>query len=567
MVVTGVYEPIPLEEADRALRTFDVEKGLLLSNSLVDLLQLDPSVDVRQRAPGGIQSDVSIRGGAFGQTLVLLDGLRLNDVQSGHHDMDLPVPVEAVARIEILRGPGSTLYGSDAAGGVVNVVTRSPEASEFRLRTAVGNFGINQQRVSFSVVRGRISQQFAASRDFSSGFQPNRDYRNLSLASTSRLSTALGTTAVFLGHSDRPFGADNFYGNFPSWERTRTWFASLKQDLGEKTQVAFAFRRHSDLFVLYRDRPEVFTNRHAVESYQGTLRRREDLTANMRLFYGAEFLTDSIESNNLGRHARNNEAGYISFDARALRRFSFTAGLRDEVHGSLHHELSPTVSGGAWLSQHLKLRASASRAFRLPTYTDLYYHDPANIGSPNLRPETAWSCDGGLDWNAGGRIRGDLTVFHRFEHDVIDYVRNTPSDIWRATNFQRLQFTGVEASAGVRAGQTQMIDFRYTGLRGVNELPVGVQTKYVFNYPTHSGIVSWQGSTHGFIARTRVGALQRVQRNPYGLWDVYLARGAGKVNPFVQLANITSTRYEEVPGVAMPGRSMVVGLQYAIMRH
>lgn len=80
-------------------------------------------------------------------------------------------------------------------------------------------------------------------------------------------------------------------------------------------------------------------------------------------------------------------------------------------------------------------------------------------------------------------------------------------------------------------------------------------------------IVSWQGSTHGFIARTRVGALQRVQRNPYGLWDVYLARGAGKVNPFVQLANITSTRYEEVPGVAMPGRSMVVGLQYAIMRH
>ncbi len=182
IVVTGVYEPIPLAEADRSVRTIDAADQPLLSNAIVDLLKLEPSVDLRERAPAGVQSDVSIRGGTFGQTLVLLDGLRLNDPQTGHHNMDLPVPMRAISQVEILRGSGSTLYGSDAVGGVINLVTRQPETSELRLRTAVGNFGVNQQSFSLAVVRRRLSQRFSGSRDFSSGFRPDRDYRNLTLA-------------------------------------------------------------------------------------------------------------------------------------------------------------------------------------------------------------------------------------------------------------------------------------------------------------------------------------------------------------------------------------------------
>ena len=192
VVVTGVYEPAPLEEADRAVRLLDVGRNLLLSTSVADLLRLEPSLDLRQRAPGGVQNDVSIRGGTFGQTLVLLDGLRLNDVQTGHHNMDLPVPMEALARVEVLKGSGSTLYGSDAVGGVVNLVTEVPEVSELRLRTGLGNFGFNQQRATLSLVRGRYTERLVASRDFSSGFRPNRDYRNLSFSSSSTLGTALG---------------------------------------------------------------------------------------------------------------------------------------------------------------------------------------------------------------------------------------------------------------------------------------------------------------------------------------------------------------------------------------
>lgn len=565
VVVTGTYDPLPVEEADRPVRAIEVRPLSLLSNSFADLLKLDSSVDLRQRAPNGLQGDLSIRGGSFGQTLVLMDGLRLNDVQSGHHNLDVPAPLGAISRIEILKGSGSTLYGSDAVGGVVNFITHAPERSEIRFRTALGSFGTNQQAGDLSYASNRLGEELTFSRDFSTGFIPNRDYRNLSFASRTSFSSALGTTALTVANTDRPFGAEQFYGNYNSWERTRTWFVSARQELGAKTEAAFAYRRHTDLFVLYRDRPSVFTNRHAVESYQGSVRRRESFGQNWKLFYGAEIYRDSIESTNLGIHDRIRTAPYVGLDVRALRRFSFSVGLRDEIYGSFNHELSPTVAVGYWLSPSLKLRASLSRAFRLPTYTDLYYHDPANLGSPNLRPERAWSYEAGIDWNAGGRLRASLTAFQRRERDGIDYVRSSPNDIWRATNFQRLQFNGIEASVALRVALAQQFEWQYTGLQGAQDTLNNQQSKYVFNYPLHSGVVTWQGAfPRGIIGRTRIGVVQRYQRDAYGLWDVYVAADHRRIRPFLQLSNMTNTSYTEIPGVAMPSRSVVGGFEILV---
>jgi len=144
---------------------------------------------------------------------------------------------------------------------------------------------------------------------------------------------------------------------------SKTWFTALRQALGEKTEASFSFRRHSDLFVLYRDRPEVFTNHHADESYQAALRRKETLSDNVSVHYGAEGYHDSIVSNNLGNHSRSRGAGYASLDVRALKRFSFSIGAREEIYRSFSGQFSPSVSGGVWLSQRFKLRGSVSRAF------------------------------------------------------------------------------------------------------------------------------------------------------------------------------------------------------------
>lgn len=561
LIITGSYEPIPLEESERSVRSIPARQINILTASVADLLHLDPSLDLRGRAPLAVQSGLSIRGGSFGQTLVLWNGFRMNSVQTSNLSMDLPIPLEAISQVEVLKGSGSTLYGSDATAGVLNVITAAPEAPEFRLRTGYGNFGMQQQHASLAFRFQSISQHFTAARDFSTGHLPNRDFRNLSFASQ----TNWRRGEILLGYNDRPFGAEQFYGNFNSWERTKSWFAALRQGFGEKTEASFAYRRHADLFVLYRDRPQVYTNRHIVETYQAALRRREDFRSYGRLHYGAELIGDRIDSNNLGQHSRARSAAYVAYDLRALRRFSFTAGLRDEIYSSVRHQWNPSLGLGYWLSAKAKLRASLSRAFRLPTYTDLYYRDPANEGNALLRPEKATSYEGGLDLHLRDESRVSLTLFTRRETDGIDYLRSSPAAIWRATNFQALNFTGVEASWVRTFQRMHRVEFAYTSLTGSQSVLEGIQSKYVFNYPRHSGVASWQALLkNGLLLRSRLGALERYGRNPYAVWDVFAAYQKGRYRPYLQLSNLTATRYEEFIGIRMPGRSFLLGLEFRL---
>jgi iron complex outermembrane receptor protein len=562
VVVTGTYEPVSLDEVDRAVTVLRARDEALLFSGLAGLLKLDPSLDLRQRAPGGVQADLSIRGSGFGQTLVMINGIRMNDAQSAHHNMDIPLPVEAVSRIEVMRGSGSTIYGSDAVAGAINIIAEPPEKAEFRLRTAFGSFGTNVQHGVLAGSAGPFSEQLSFAREFSSGFRPGRDYRSLQLASTTHLATGIGPGDLTLAYMDHPFGADQFYGNFNSWEDTKTWLVAGQQALGERTTASFAYRRHSDLFVLYRDRPSVFTNRHAVESGQAALRRREPVAPAVTVSYGVEALHESIASSNLGDHRRSRAAAYAAVDFRALRRFSLSLAAREEVFRSFSGEFCPTIAGGVWLSSRWKLRASASRAFRVPSYTDLYYHDPGNLGNPNLRPEQAWGYEGGFDWNPGGRVRGELTVFTRRERDGIDYYRAAANDVWRALNIQNLHFTGVEASVRLAPVRGQTIDLRYTALHAAQDtVPLGY-TRYSFSYPKHSGVAEWRADLPaGLLFRTRLGVLDRYARNPYALWEFSAVSSRGRVHPFFQVANIANARYEEVAGVAMPGRSVLGGIE------
>jgi iron complex outermembrane receptor protein len=559
IVVTGAWEPLPLEEADRAVSSLPVLPHRTLFNSLPDLLQLHPSLDLRQRAPNGLQGDLSIRGATFGQTLVLLNGRRMNDPQSGHHSLDLPVPLDAVQSVEILRGAGSTLYGSDALGGVVNVITaRPPDAWQARARLAAGSFGTQQQSLFLSGFHKNLYQSLSFARDFSTGFQPNRDYRHLALAST----TQYARTTVDLAFADKPFGAENFYGAYPSWERTKTWFASLRQPLGQRTDAALSYRRHTDLFYLFRDNPQRYQNHHSAEGIQSSLRRRDPLPRNFTLFTGAELFTDHIESSNLGRHSRARAAAYSALDIRALRRFSFNAGLRSESYRGAFDQLSPSLSAGYWAASTLKFRAAVSRAFRLPTFTDLYYRDPANRGNPALRPESAWSYEAGADLRPHPSWRLQSTLFHRRDRNGIDYMSSSPNGPWDAANVTRLDFTGLEASAALRH-KAHLLDWSYTALHASSTLPTGAFTKYSFNYPVHSGVFSWTATLPGnVLARTRLGALERRARSPYALWDLSLAWRRRHLRPFVQLSNLSNSRYQQILSVPMPGRSVLAGIEF-----
>ena len=225
LVVTGSYAAVPMEETDRSVSTIPVEQSPVVFRNWADALEQEPSLDVQQRAPG-TSADLSIRGATFGESLILVNGLRLNDVQTGHNNLDLPFPFAAVERIEVLKGAGSTLYGSDAMGGAVNFITAVPTRSEFRLGAAMGNFGTNLENGVASWVRPHFSQQLTFVRELSSGFTVDRNYRNLAFGAETVFTTAAGRSDVLLGLSDRPYGAAGFYGCL-LYTSASTWCHSL----------------------------------------------------------------------------------------------------------------------------------------------------------------------------------------------------------------------------------------------------------------------------------------------------------------------------------------------------
>ncbi len=564
IVVTGTAEPIPLSEADRDVSVVRLpEQQRPLYESWFDLLRLDPALDLHQLVPGGFLGDLSIRGATFGQTLVLLNGLRVNDAQTGHFNLDLPLPLEMISGLEVLKGAGSALYGSDAIGGVVNARTEPFEPGEFRLLAGAGNFGFNQEHAITSFGQSWWQEELAFARDFSSGFMTDRDYRNLALSSLSTFKSHLGATSLLFAYSDRPFGANDFYGApEEQWERTKTWFASGHQDLGENTEANFAFRKHTDLYVYIRDDPAFYTNHHTEESWQGNLRRHDKLPWHGVLSYGAEGLAESIRSTNLGVHSRARGSGYLFYDLRSAKRYSLSAGIREEVYGAHEIATSPSLSGAAWLSSRFKLRASASRAFRLPSYTDIYYSSPSTLGNTNLKPESATSYEAGLDAYLRTGLHASLTVFQRRDSNVIDYVEPAGSAIFQAQNLPRLHFTGVEASMVYEPVQGQHVAVSFAALHGQFASPENIVTEYTFAYPVHDAVLEWRGTiAKHVIGRTRIGVVNRVGTNAYAVWDASATYSTGRVRPFLQLTNITDTVYQDIPLVAEPKRGVIGGVE------
>lgn len=565
VIVTGTYQPTPLQNSDRSVDVIDFSDSRILYGNWVDGLRSDSSVDLRQRA-AGLQADLSIRGSSFGQALVLVDGLRVNDAQSAHHNLDLPVPFSSVDRIEVLHGSGSTMYGSDAVGGAVNFITGVPTSTALTLGAAGGNFGTNRQNGSLSYSEKRFSEALSFTRDFSSGFMPDRDYRNLALASESHFASRLGSTAILLGQSDRPFGANQFYGDFDSWERTKGWFAGASQELGNRTQAAFGYRRHTDEFILFREQPSIYENNHVTESYQLALRRHDPIGHGLVLFYGAEGYRDTIDSNNLGYHARNRGAFYGDLNRAGHGRTSFSVGARVENYSGGETEFSPQVAFGFRISDSVRVKASASHAFRLPTFTDLYYSDPANLGNPNLKPEKAWSYEGGIVWKVRDSISTEMTLFARRERNGIDYVRSSPAVPWQAANIDRLNFTGVEVLSTIARGQRQSFQLGYTGIYGAQESTAVLVSKYVRDYPVHQATAGWLGSMHNLRLRGRIGVTDRYKRGAYPLAEVSAVRSFRFVSPYLQITNLLNTGYEEIDGVRMPGRAYVAGLELHLSR-
>jgi iron complex outermembrane receptor protein len=179
-----------------------------------------------------------------------------------------------------------------------------------------------------------------------------------------------------------------------------------------------------------------------------------------------------------------------------------------------------------------------------------------------LKPEKAWNYEGGVDWYPRERWHFSATVFERRERDDIDYVRANPAAVWQATNFDRLNFRGVEVTMALSLPCSQLLEIQFTGIRGASAALNGLQSKYVFNYPAEQGVVAWQRtSKRGWLARVRMGVANQYQRDSYVLVDASAAWTRSWLHPYARVTNVTNTYYEPVYGVPMPGRAALVGLE------
>lgn len=568
VVVVGTALPVPLADSSSSVLVTPVPENLLKVQTAVDLLREDSSIFLEQRGAGGAQSDVVLRGGSFAQTLVLLNGFRINDSQTAHHNLDLPVPIEAMEQIQVLHGAGSTLHGADALDGVIDFLTAAPSAQSFMLRAGGGSFGQNEEALMASGVHHRLSGRLTADRNFSTGFIRDRDYRNEDAAVEGWAESRLGVTDLLFAASDRAFGADQFYGPFPSWERTKGWFASMRQELGSRTVAAFGYRRHSDEFVLVRANPAIYENNHIDGSWQSSLRRTVTLGHASALLVGLEEDGDSIRSNNLGIHARNRGAGYADLDLRSpLSRWTASLGLREEIFSGGDSALSPHAAASMRVASALKLRASGGYGFRIPTYTDLYYSDPSTNGNAHLKPESAWSGEAGADWTQSTRVTLSATGFYSRQHDAIDYVRRSPADKWQAVNLNGLRFAGVELSTIWEPARNQSVQVGWTALFGAQDALQGLQSEYVFNYPVQNIHARWNWTVQrGLVISNAVQIAQRYHSTAYPVWDLALVRERGSLRPYLRLQNLSNTGYQEITGVIMPGRSIVGGLSISLHR-
>lgn len=559
-----------MAESDRSVEVLAPRQISAFVDSPVDLLRSDASLNLQARGQEGVQADLSIRGTTFEQSLILVNGMRVNDPEAGHLNLDVSMPLDAVTRIDVLHGSGSTFYGSDAIGGAVNLLTGPPApGTTMVMRSGAGNYGSLENHLRASFTAGRQTEQITGSRDQSDGFITDRDYASNATASESWLKSALGSTDILLATSDRPYGANQFYGNYNSWERTKGWLALGQQRLGARTAAGFGYRRHTDEFILFRDRPAVYENNHITSSYQADLRRADDVRRNATLSYGLEENGDTIRSNSLGKHARNQGAGYANASFRSLKRLSLAVGARDEVFSGGDSVFSPSVAGAFTVTSGLRLRASAGHGFRLPTYVDLYYSDPATIGNPALKPESSWSYEGGLDWSAtGGRLTLSAAGFRLNQKNVIDYSKRvlaTPTQTnaqkWQAINIPSLDLSGAEASARLRVGKAQQLQLSYTAAHS-GSFPSAFISEYAYNYAAQNAIFGWTGVFGQFTAFTQVNIVQKTGRTAYPLWDIALSRNTGSVRPYLRLANLSNTGYQEIVNVRMPGRTVMGGMEF-----
>lgn len=566
MVVTANRMPEQLYNVAQSVSVIDrADIEAAPADSVAELLEYIGGVDVRQRAVHGVQADVSIRGGGFEQTLVLLDGISLSNPQTGHHNMDIPVNLNDIERIEIIKGPGARVYGANAMAGVINIITRKRAASEVSAQLQAGEYDYTSEALQAGFTTAGWHNNISAGQQYSSGFKDDEP-TGFNLKTVSYRGTGqVGAQKIELGcsYTDKDFGASRFYFNAPyQTEHTKSAVSYVAANLHNGTvnwRPQFSWLHHQDLYKSAYGSNDSDTDKYTVQITGDTTSTWGQSS------FGVTAQREFLDSSNMGEHQRHSHSLFFNHKLAVTDELTLGAGSSAVYYSDWGWEYLPGAQAGYAITRQLQWFASVAKSYRIPTYTEMYY-TIGNIGDPDLKAEQAWTWESGLRWHQK-RASASLSVFRRDSDHLIDWSRPVGSSTWKVRNVAQCTTTGMEVGCDIKQPLTALpllgrVTLNYTYLD--HDADSGaLEYKYILDSLRHQlqGAIylDWLPSiSHVVKARLE----ERMSGESSVVVDSKLSYQATEnVELTIEANNLFDEEYVESGDTPMPGRWIMAGIK------
>ncbi|MEZ4935582.1 MAG: TonB-dependent receptor [Saprospiraceae bacterium] len=567
---------LPLSEQTRSIIVIDQKQlSTLPSQSVAGALQYFAGIDIRQRGPNGVQADAGIRGSTFDQVLILVNGIKISDLQTGHHSLNLPVDIENIERIEVLKGPGARVFGQNAFAGAINIITKNPDQPFFKIQASGGQHSLWGAKASGSFKTGSIKHYLSTSFDHSDGYKYNTDYDIANHFYQADIKSGKNRLQLMGGLTSRKFGANGFYASpafMDQYEEIQTSLAALKIARPLNNSVflksSVYWRRNRDDYVFVRENPSAYQNIHTSNNYGADL----NLSISNKLGIsgiGLDVNQLELESNNLGQRSRSVATLFVEHRFEWLdKKLSLTPGFQMNYYSDFDLNVLPGIDMGYDLSENIGLYANWGRTYRVPTFTDLYYSDQANRGNPDLQPEFANTYEIGLKTIHLDGWNGQMAFFHRQSNDIIDWSKADAADPWTPDNLIGVNTSGIDGNLTwsniSQRTVIQRVDVGYTYIQATTvDVEEGGFSRYALENLKHqlSVGVSLRYSQY-FSQMVYFRHYDRVNLDDYQLVDTRLNFHWEKITAFVEATNLFDKTYKETNLVTMPGRWLKSGVGY-----
>ena len=560
---------IPFSDVSRNIEIIQRDEIEALNPvSINEVLQVIGGIDLRQRGVHGVQADLSIRGGTFEQALVLINGVKMLDPQTGHHMMNLPITVEDIERIEVLKGPGARVFGQNAFAGAINIITKTSSSSKTTAGFQYGENGLINTFISSDLPVGNYQQKISASYDHSDGYRFNTDYDIYNIFYQGQAAIGKNRLNILGGFTSRDFGANSFYGNetfVDQFERTRTSVlsADLEARSGDwKFQPRFSWRRNFDNWRFRREDPDFFQNIHTSHVVTGEFNSSKTHKAGI-LGLGVEYNNIQLNSSNLGDHNRN-QIGLHAENRFLINddRFDITPGIYFLHISDYGLQIFPGLDLGYTVNNKVKLFANAGFTSRIPSFTDLYYEDRGNVGNPNLEDESAFTFELGTKIKHSNSL-WQISFFRRNASDLIDWFKENPDDKWMPDNFGSASYTGLDLSTTIQSRTfVKYLRINYLYLNAsIDDNNFSLSRNALENL-RHQIVVNPQFEISSQFSGSLVAKYNdRVSLEDYMVVDANLNYKIQNVTLSLRASNLFDTEFRETNLVPMPGRWISGGLR------